>query len=60
MPIGIYDFSNRLVTTIQTDPQGQYEVILPSTSSYNCPLPAGPCPGIYRFLANDPGQPGHI
>ena len=59
MPIGIYDFSNRLVKTIQTDPQGQYEVILPSTSSYNCPLPAGPCPGIYRFLANDPGQPGH-
>jgi hypothetical protein len=60
MPIGIYDFSNRLVKTIQTDPQGAYEVILPSTSSYNCPLPAGPCPGIYRFLANDPGQPGHV
>ncbi|MFN8486061.1 MAG: SdrD B-like domain-containing protein [Caldilineaceae bacterium] len=60
LPIGIYDFSNRLVKTIQTDPQGQYEVILPSTSSYNCPLPAGPCPGIYRFLANDPGQPGHL
>jgi len=60
MPIGIYDFSNRLVKTIQTDPQGTYEVILPSTSSYNCPLPAGPCPGIYRFLANDPGQPGHL
>jgi len=59
MPIGIYDFSNRLVRTIQTDPQGAYEVILPSTSSYNCPLPAGPCPGIYRFLANDPGQPAH-
>jgi uncharacterized repeat protein (TIGR01451 family) len=60
MPIGIYDFANRLVTTIQTDPQGAYEVILPSTSSYNCPVPAGPCPGIYRFLANDPGQPGHL
>ncbi len=60
IPIGIYDFANRLVTTIETDPQGQYEVILPSTSSYNCPLPAGPCPGIYRFLANDPGQPGHL
>ena len=59
LPIGIYDFSNRLVTTIQTDPHGSFEVILPSTSSYNCPLPAGPCPGIYRFLANDPGQPHH-
>lgn len=60
IPVGIYDFSNRLVKTIETDPNGQYEVILPSTSSYNCPLPAGPCPGIYRFLANDPGQPGHL
>jgi len=60
LPIGIYDFSNRLVTTIQTDPQGFFEVILPSTSTYNCPLPAGPCPGTYRFIANDPGQPGHV
>jgi hypothetical protein len=60
IPIGIYDFSNRLVTTIHTDPNGVYEVILPSTSSYNCPLPAGPCPGVYRLLANDPGQPGHL
>ena len=59
MPIGIYDFSNRLVKTIQSDPFGLWEVILPSTSSYNCPLPAGPCPGTYRFLANDPGTPGH-
>ena len=59
MPIGIYDFANRLVITIQTDPHGAFEVILPSTSSYNCPLPAGPCPGTYRFLANDPGQPHH-
>jgi hypothetical protein len=53
IPIGIYDFSNRLVTTIYTDPHG-------STSSYNCPLPAGPCPGVYRFFGNDPGQPGHL
>jgi len=59
VPIGIYDFSNRLVKTIYSDPNGVFEVELPSTSSYNCPLPAGPCPGIYRFLGNDPGQPGH-
>lgn len=59
IPIGIYDFANRLVKTIYTDPQGEFEVTLPSTSSYNCPLPAGPCPGVYRFLGNDPGQPGH-
>ena len=36
------------------------EAIEPSTSSYNCPLPAGPCPGIYRFVGNDPGIPGRL
>ena len=35
-----------------------YEAIEPSTSSYNCPLPAGPCPGMYYFKGNDPGVPG--
>ena len=31
--------------------------LLPSTSTYNCPLPAGPCPNMYRVVGNDPGQP---
>jgi hypothetical protein len=41
-----------------TDHNGMYEATEPSTSSYNCPLPAGPCPGMYYFKGNDPGQPG--
>jgi IPT/TIG domain-containing protein len=60
IPVGLYDFSGRLIETIQTDPNGVYEVLLPSTSTYNCPLPAGPCPNVYRFVANDPGRPGHL
>ncbi len=59
-PIGIYDYTDRLVTTIQSDPNGVFEVLLPSTSSYNCPLPAGPCSNVYRFVGNDPGQPGKV
>ncbi len=59
IPIGIYDFDNRLVTTVYTDPNGEYDVLLPSTSTFNCPFPDQTCPGVYRFLANDPGQPGH-
>ena len=58
-PLGIYDHAMRPVYTVSTDPNGYYEVLLPSTSSYNCPLPAGPCPGMYRIVGNDPGQPGH-
>lgn len=58
VPMGIYDFSGNLVDSTSTDFNGFYEAIEPSTSSYNCPLPAGPCPGMYRFVGNDPGQPG--
>ena len=58
-PIGIYDFTNRLQTTITSDPNGVYEVLLPSTYSINCPSPSGVCPNIYYLLGNDPGQPGH-
>jgi hypothetical protein len=58
VPMGIYDFSGHLIDTTTTDYNGFYEAIEPSTSSYNCPLPAGPCPGMYRFVGNDPGQPG--
>ena len=57
--MGIYDWSGKLVDTVTTDWNGMYEALEPSTSSYNCPLPAGPCPGMYYFKGNDPGQPGH-
>jgi hypothetical protein len=60
VPMGIYDWAGRLVDTVDTDFNGFYEAIEPSTSTYNCPLPAGPCPNMYRFVGNDPGQPGHL
>ncbi|MCB0088243.1 MAG: hypothetical protein KDE54_10045, partial [Caldilineaceae bacterium] len=59
-PIGIYDFTNRLLTTIQSDPNGVFEVLLPSTHSVNCPSPSGVCPNVYYMLGNDPGQPGAL
>lgn len=59
-PIGIYDFSNRLVTTISSDPHGVFEVLLPSTDTINCPSPSGICAGMYRLVGNDPGQPGQF
>ncbi len=59
-PIGIYDFNNNLVTTIESDPNGVFEVLLPSTHSVNCPTPSGVCPNVYYMLGNDPGQPGQL
>jgi hypothetical protein len=57
MPIGIYDWTGRQVSTVNTDYNGMYEVVLPSTNTFNCNTVAGPCPGVYRFVGNDPGQP---
>ncbi|MDX6619260.1 MAG: large repetitive protein, partial [Gaiellales bacterium] len=54
VPVTIYDFSNRPVDTVHSDGNGFFEALEPSTSTYNCPLPAGPCPGVYRLVGNDP------
>ncbi len=58
VPVGLYDWSGRLVDTVHTDFNGLYEALEPSTDTYNCPVPAGPCPNMYRFVGNDPGGPG--
>jgi len=60
VPVGLYDWSGRLVDTTHTDFNGLYEALEPSTDTFNCPVPAGPCPNMYRFVGNDPGQPGAL
>ncbi|UQX87375.1 hypothetical protein M6D93_13835 [Jatrophihabitans telluris] len=55
VPVGLYDWSGRLTYTTHTDFNGLYEALVPSTDTYNCPVPAGPCPNMYRFVGNDPG-----
>lgn len=58
-PVGIYDELGRWKYTAHSDVNGFYEVILPSVDTYNCPLPAGPCPNVYRLVGNDPGTLAH-
>ena len=60
IPIGIYDFNNRLVDTLESDFNGVYDVLLPSTNHISCPTPSGVCANMYRFVANDPGVPGKL
>jgi hypothetical protein len=57
VPIGIYDWTGNLVHTVDSDYNGVWETLLPS-SDVMCPTPAGFCPSAYRFVGNDPGQPG--
>ncbi|NNJ11505.1 hypothetical protein EKD04_014300 [Chloroflexales bacterium ZM16-3] len=59
-PIGIYDYANRLVRTITSDPNGVFEVLLPSTTTISCPTPTGVCANLYRIVGNDPGIPGRL
>ena len=59
-PVGVYDWANRLVTTVETDYNGLADVLLPSTNRINCPTPSGVCANVYRFVGNDPGVPGRL
>lgn len=59
-PVGIYDFTNRLVYTAQSDFNGFYDVLMPSTDHISCPTPSGVCTNLYRFVGNDPGVPGAL
>ncbi len=58
-PVGIYDYTNRLVYTVELDYNGLWDVLLPSTNRISCPTPSGVCANLYRFVGNDPGTPGH-
>ena len=54
-PIGVYDYTGKLIKTITTDENGFYEILLPSTYTALCPTPSGVCPGMYDLIINDPG-----
>jgi hypothetical protein len=59
-PVGIYDYANKLAYTTETDFNGIYDVLMPSTNHISCPTPSGVCANMYRFVANDPGIPGKL
>lgn len=55
-PTVTYDANKwRLLTTTTTSLDGSFEVLLPSTETWNCPIPQGPCPGMYMITVDDPG-----
>jgi hypothetical protein len=56
-PVGIRDFTGRLITTVHSDINGIFEVLLPSTYTRNVPTPSGVAPGMYQVIGNDPGDP---
>jgi uncharacterized repeat protein (TIGR01451 family) len=59
VPVGVYDENGNWKLTAHSDVNGFYEILVPSMDTYNCPLPAGPCPNMYRLVGNDPGTLEH-
>jgi hypothetical protein len=57
VPNGFYDWTGRRVFSKDSDFNGVYEALMPSSELFNCPTPAGSCPNVYRVVGNDPGQP---
>jgi hypothetical protein len=60
VPVGIYDYTDRLIKTVESDYNGLVDVLLPSTNRINCPTPSGVCGNLYRYVGNDPGVPGRL
>jgi hypothetical protein len=58
VPVGLYDWTGRRVASVNSDYNGTWEILMPSADIFNCPVPAGTCNNVYRFVGNDPGQPG--
>ncbi len=56
-PVGIRDFTGRLIKTVYSDKNGILEVMLPSTYTRNVPTPSGVAPAMYQVVGNDPGDP---
>jgi len=54
IPVGIRDYSYRLLETVYTDEYGYYEAILPSALAAYCQTQAGACSAAYIFVINDP------
>ncbi len=60
VPVGLYDYNNKLQYTTETDFNGIYDVLMPANNFISCPTPSGICANMYRVVANDPGIPGRL
>jgi hypothetical protein len=55
-PVGILDFEGNEVAVVNSDADGYWEVLLPSSYTAHCPTPGGVCPGMYQVIGNYPGS----
>jgi large repetitive protein len=54
MPVSIRDFTGREINRVYSDRFGTYNALVPSTFSYNIPLPSGVSPSMITVCLNSP------
>ncbi|MBU6435916.1 MAG: hypothetical protein KGQ77_00190 [Betaproteobacteria bacterium] len=54
MPVSIRDWTGREISRVYSDRYGTYNALVPSTFSYNIPLPSGVAPNIVTVCLNSP------
>lgn len=54
LPIGIYDWTGRLIGQTYSDQYGRYNALVPSTYTTNLPAPSGMSPNMLTTCMNDP------
>lgn len=53
MPIGIYDWTGRLISHTYSDAYGRFNTLVPSTATANLPQPSGMSPNMLTTCMND-------
>ena len=53
MPVGIYDWTGRLISQTYSDQYGRYDALVPSTYTTNLPAPSGMSPNMLTTCMND-------
>jgi large repetitive protein len=53
LPVGIYDWTGRLIGQTYSDEWGRYNALVPSTSTQNLPQPSGTSPNMITTCMND-------
>jgi len=54
LPVGIYDWTGRLIGHTYSDEWGRYNALVPSTYTANLPMPSGTSPNMITTCMNDP------
>jgi hypothetical protein len=57
IPVGIYDWTGRLIGETISDQWGRYNALVPSTYTMNLPMPSGASPNMLTTCMNDPNTP---